>query len=226
MCGIAGFIARDDETATVDEVRRMTNTIVHRGPDEEGILAQRRVGLGIRRLNIIDLSGGSQPIYNEDRSVAVVFNGEIYNFPELRKELEARGHKFYTGTDTEVIGHLYEDLGPDCVIKLRGMFALALYDGNRETLLLARDRVGKKPLHYALNDGRLYFGSEIKAILAVAPQLAEVDPDSILQYFYFGYVPDPNSAFRHIRKLPPGHLAEYKRGGITAPALGSPRIRE
>ncbi len=167
-----------------------------------------------RRLSIIDLSGGRQPIYNEDRTITVVFNGEIYNFPELRKDLESRGHQFYTHSDTEVIVHLYEEMGADCITQLRGMFAIALFDATRNSILLARDRLGKKPLYYALRDGRLYFGSEIKAMLAVAPELASVDPEGVLQFFYFGYIPDPQSAFREIRKLPPGHLAEYRDGRI------------
>jgi asparagine synthase (glutamine-hydrolysing) len=214
MCGIAGMIGREGETVTAEQVRRMTDTIVHRGPDDEGIFAQDNVGLGMRRLSIIDLSGGRQPIYNEDRTVTVVFNGEIYNFPELRKDLESRGHQFYTHSDTEVIVHLYEEMGADCVTQLRGMFAIALYDAKRNSVLLARDRLGKKPLYYAVREGRLYFGSEIKAMLAVAPELASVDPEGVLQFFYFGYIPDPQSAFREIRKLPPGHLAEYKNGQI------------
>lgn len=214
MCGIAGMVGREGETITAEQVRRMTDTIVHRGPDDEGIRVRGNVGLGMRRLSIIDLAGGHQPIYNEDRSICVVFNGEIYNFPELREELESRGHQFYTHSDTEVIVHLYEEMGADCVTKLRGMFAIALYDESRKSLLLARDRLGKKPLFYAICDGRLYFGSEIKAILAVAPDLAEVDGEAVLQFFYFGYVPDPYSAFKRIRRLPPGHLAEFKHGEI------------
>lgn len=214
VCGIAGIIGRNDDVISVEQVRRMTDAIVHRGPDDEGIIAQGNIGLGMRRLSIIDLAGGQQPIYNEDRSVAVVFNGEIYNFEQLRKELEVRGHRFSTHCDTEVIVHLYEEMGAECVKKLRGMFAIALYDEKRESLLLARDRLGKKPLYYAVADGRLYFASEIKAMLAVAPQLAEVDAEGILQFFYFGYVPDPHSAFKQIRKLPPGHLAEYRNGEI------------
>jgi asparagine synthase (glutamine-hydrolysing) len=214
MCGIAGFVGRSEEHATAEDVRRMTDTIVHRGPDEEGIAAHGNVGLGMRRLSIIDLSGGSQPIYNEDRTVMVVFNGEIYNFPELRRHLQSRGHQFSTHTDTEVIVHLYEEMGADCITRLRGMFAIALWDENRKSLLLARDRLGKKPLYYALREGRFYFGSEIKAMLAMAPELAEVDAEAILQFFYFGYIPDPQSAFREIHKLSPGHLAEYKNGQI------------
>jgi asparagine synthase (glutamine-hydrolysing) len=214
MCGIAGVIGREEETITADQVRRMTDTIVHRGPDDEGIRTHRNVGLGMRRLSIIDLSGGHQPIFNEDRTVSVVFNGEVYNFPELREELVSRGHQFYTHSDTEVIVHLYEETGADCVKKLRGMFAIALYDERRATLLLARDRLGKKPLHYALHEGRLFFGSEIKTILAVEPDLAEIDPEGLLQYFYFGYIPDPCTAFRSIRKLPAGHLMEFRNGEI------------
>jgi asparagine synthase (glutamine-hydrolysing) len=209
------MVGRRDEVVEAAEVHRMCQTIVHRGPDDEGIYAQGPVGLGMRRLSIIDLSGGHQPIHNEDKSVWVVFNGEIYNFPELRRGLEQRGHKFYTHSDTEVIVHLYEETGADCVKKLRGMFAIALYDERRQSLLLARDRLGKKPLHYALHQGRLLFGSEIKTILAVAPELAEVDAEGLLQYFYFGYIPDPHTAFQRIRKLPPGHLLEYA-GGKTS----------
>jgi asparagine synthase (glutamine-hydrolysing) len=214
MCGIAGVIGREGEAVTVEQVRKMTDALVHRGPDDEGILVQRNIGLGMRRLSIIDVAGGKQPIFNEDGSICVVFNGEIYNFPLLRKELEARGHRFTTHTDTEVIVHLYEEMGAECVTKLRGMFAIALYDTKRESLLLARDRLGKKPLYYAVHDGRLYFGSEIKAMLAVAPELAKIDEEGVLQFFYFGYVPDPLSAFRLIRKLYPGHLAEYRNGEI------------
>jgi asparagine synthase (glutamine-hydrolysing) len=208
------MICRQDEAVTADQVRRMTDTIVHRGPDDEGIHVRDNVGLGMRRLSIIDVCGGHQPIYNEDGTVAVVFNGEIYNFPQLRQELESRGHEFRTRSDTEVIVHLYEEMGADCITKLRGMFAIALYDAKRDSLLLARDRLGKKPLFYALHAGRLFFGSEIKAVLAAAPELAEVDPEGVLQFFYFGYIPDPHSAFRDIRKLPPGHLAEYRNGQI------------
>ena len=214
MCGIAGIVGKRDDVIEASDVHRMCQTIVHRGPDDEGVYAQGPVGLGMRRLSIIDLAGGKQPIHNEDRSVWVVFNGEIYNFPELRCELEARGHRFYTHSDTEVIVHLYEESGADCVKQLRGMFAIALYDERQGMLLLARDRLGKKPLHYALHDGRLYFGSEIKTILAVEPELAEIDHEGLLQYFYFGYIPDPHTAFRSIRKLPAGHVMEFRNGEV------------
>jgi asparagine synthase (glutamine-hydrolysing) len=215
VCGIAGMVGRRDEVVDAADVHRMCQSIVHRGPDDEGIYARGPAGLGMRRLSIIDLSGGHQPIHNEDQTIWLVYNGEIYNFPELRQGLIERGHNFYTHTDTEVIIHLYEEMGADCVKKLRGMFALALYDERKGALLLARDRLGKKPLHYALHRGRLYFGSEIKTILAVAPELASTDPEGLLQYFYFGYIPDPYTVFNAIRKLPPGHLLEYVNGKIS-----------
>jgi len=215
MCGIAGIVSKD-RGARMDgaTIRAMCDAIVHRGPDDEGIYAQGPVGLGMRRLSIIDLAGGHQPIFNEDRSIAIVFNGEIYNFPELRPELERRGHRFTTNSDTEVIVHLYEDMGPACVTKLRGMFTFALYDRTRDKLLIGRDRLGKKPMHYALAGDRLLFGSEIKSILAVAPELARIDHQALLQYMYFGYILDPLTAFLPIRKLPPGHLLEFERGEL------------
>jgi len=208
------MVGREGETVTLEQVRCMTDTIVHRGPDDEGFHVRGNIGLGMRRLSIIDVAGGHQPIYNEDGTVAIVFNGEIYNFLELRQGLESRGHQFSTRSDTEVIVHLYEEMGVDCITKLRGMFAIALYDGKRASLLLARDRLGKKPLFYAQHGGRLFFGSEIKTLLAAAPGLAEVDAEGILQFFYYGYIPDPHSAFRDIHKLPPGHLAEYRGGQV------------
>jgi asparagine synthase (glutamine-hydrolysing) len=217
MCGIAGMVgeAGGGDAATLrQQCHRMCQTIVHRGPDDEGIYAEDGAVLGMRRLSIIDLAGGHQPIFNEDRSIWIVFNGEIYNFQELREELESRGHRFTTHSDTEAIVHLYEDFGPECVQKLRGMFAFAIYDSRKRRLLLARDRLGKKPLHYALHKGRLLFGSEIKAILAVAPELATPNPQALLQYFYFGYIPDPATAFPAIHKLPPGHVLEFERGEI------------
>jgi len=215
MCGIAGICTTGvNAWQDAESIRQMCNAIVHRGPDDEGYYVRNGIGLGMRRLSIIDLSGGHQPICNEDHSAWVVFNGEIYNFPELRRGLESRGHRFYTQSDTEVIVHLYEELGADCISKLRGMFAIALWDEQRNKLLLARDRLGKKPLHYALHNGQLYFGSEIKSLLAVAPELADVDRDSLPLYFQFGYLPDPLTAFRAIRKLPPGHLLEFKSGQI------------
>ena len=213
MCGIAGIVsAQPGDRIEAATVHRMCEAIVHRGPDDEGIFVKDGVGLGMRRLSIIDLSGGHQPVFNEDRSVWIVFNGEIYNFPELRTDLIKNGHQFSTYTDTEVIVHLYEELGAACVDKLRGMFAFALYDERQRKLLMARDRLGKKPLHYSLQEQRLLFGSEIKSILTAAPELATVNNEALLQYMYFGYVPDPLTAFTTIHKLPPGCLLEFQNG--------------
>jgi asparagine synthase (glutamine-hydrolysing) len=192
----------------------MCEAIIHRGPDDEGIFVKAGVGLGMRRLSIIDLAGGHQPVFNEDKSIWMVFNGEIYNFRELRSELLALGHRFSTHTDTEVIVHLYEEHGAECVHKLRGMFAFALYDESAGRLLLARDRLGKKPLHYALQNETLLFASEIKAILAVKPELAKANEAALLQYMYFGYIPDPATAFQAIHQLPPGHLLEFEKGEL------------
>lgn len=232
MCGIAGIVGKDrSELVDAVAIQRMCRSILHRGPDDEGIYVKGPAGLGMRRLSIIDLVSGQQPIHNEDRTVWVVFNGEIYNFPELRRELETLGHRFYTNSDTEVIVHLYEDLGSDCIAKLRGMFGIALYDERQQRLLLARDRLGKKPLHYALFRDRLYFGSEIKAILAVAPELADVNREALLYYFQFGYIPDPLTSFTRIAKLPPGHLLEFTNGQVRVrqywdvPAYGTAKFR-
>jgi len=215
MCGIAGVVSATRESNITEAlVHHMCEQIVYRGPDDEGLYVADGAGLGMRRLSIIDLSGGHQPVFNEDRSAWIVFNGEIYNFPELRPQLESRGHRFYTNTDTEVIIHSYEEMGADCVKKLRGMFALAIYDKTKRKLTLARDRLGKKPLHYAFHKGNLYFASEIKSILAVAPELAAVNSQGLLEYLYYGYVPDPITAFTGIHKLPPGHLLEFQDGEI------------
>ncbi|MGH9353494.1 MAG: asparagine synthase (glutamine-hydrolyzing) [Terriglobia bacterium] len=215
MCGIAGIL-NANRSARIDPavVHTMCEAIVHRGPDDEGIYAAGPVGLGMRRLSIIDLAGGHQPVHNEDKTVWVVFNGEIYNFPDLRTDLENRGHRFYTHTDTEVIVHLYEEHGAGCVEKLRGMFAFAIFDERNQRLLLARDRLGIKPLHYAQFNGQFLFGSEMKSILAVAPGLKEINYEGLLQYIYYGYIPDPLTAFRNIRKLPPGLLLEWADGQV------------
>ena len=216
MCGIAGIVdTRPRARVESGTIHRMCERIVHRGPDDEGIFVRGGTGLGMRRLSIIDVAGGHQPVFNEDRSAWIVFNGEIYNFPELRAGLEKRGHEFRTNSDTETIIHLYEEMGADCVQKLRGMFAFAIYDERQQKLLLARDRLGKKPLHYAFVDGRLLFGSEIKSILEVAPELAnDVNSEGLLHYLYFGYVPDPLTAFVPIQKLAPGHILELERGQV------------
>ncbi len=190
----------------------MCARLEHRGPDSRGIHRDGNVALGIQRLRVIDLEGGDQPIYNEDRSVVVVLNGEIYNHRELRARLEARGHRFRTNGDTEVIVHLYEDLGPRCVEQLDGMFAFALWDADRESLLLARDRVGKKPLLYSLRDGVITFASEMQALLADAEIARAVDPAAIDEYLSLGYVPAPRTAIRGVSKLPPAHTLLLERG--------------
>jgi asparagine synthase (glutamine-hydrolysing) len=213
MCGIAGRLS---SAGAVEEplIERMCAAIEHRGPDSRGTFVDDGAGLGIQRLRIIDLETGDQPIFNEDESVVVVLNGEIYNYRELRAELEARGHRFSTRTDTEVIVHLYEDHDERCVEHLRGMFAFALWDRRRRRLLIARDRVGKKPLFYADRDGEFWFGSEVKAILEDPEVPRDVDSQAIDAYLRFGYVPDPQSSFHALRKLPPGHLLTWHAGAL------------
>ena len=193
----------------------MCDRIVHRGPTSQGAFVEGGVGLGVRRLAIIDLEAGDQPIFNEDGSVVVVLNGEIYNFVELRAELEAAGHRFRTGTDTEVIVHLYEDMGEACVERLRGMFAFALWDRTRRRLLLARDRLGKKPLFYAIRGDTLWFGSEPGALLQDSALPRDVDYGAIDSYLQLGYVPHPRSAFASLRKLPPAHTLIWEDGSAT-----------
>src|ERR671937_3079971 len=213
MCGIAGKVSRD---GAVDSalLERMCEVIEHRGPDSRGTFREDGVGLGVQRLAIIDLETGDQPIFNEDESVVVVQNGEIYNYRELRRELEAGGHRFSTQSDTEVIVHLYEDHGDACVERLRGMFAFAIWDRRRRRLLLGRDRVGKKPLFYAERDGALWFASEARAILQDPDVPHEVDLDAIDCFLQFQYVPHPKSAFAALRKLPPAHLLSWEDGTI------------
>jgi asparagine synthase (glutamine-hydrolysing) len=193
----------------------MTDTLVHRGPNDEGFFVGDSVALGMRRLSIIDVDGGKQPLSSEDGLVQVVFNGEIYNYLELRSALRKRGHVFRTNSDTEVIAHLYEEKGTDAFAELRGMFGIALWDRRTNRLVLARDRIGKKPLFYARRGTTLLFGSEIKAILAADPTLAEPDIDSLGPYFRYGIVPEPQTMFREIRKLPAAHWLVYERGQIT-----------
>jgi asparagine synthase (glutamine-hydrolysing) len=215
MCGIVGIIGTDGKSQVMTcDIDRMCQTIVHRGPDDQGIHVNGPAGLGMRRLSIIDLATGQQPICNEDRTVWVVFNGEIYNYRQLRTELQSAGHQLYSKGDTEVIPHLYEELGTEFVHKLRGMFAIALYDERQKRLLLVRDRLGKKPLFYAVHKDRLLFASEMRAILAVAPELAKVDHKRLVHFFYFGYIPDPLTAYGTIQKLPPGHMLVYESGNV------------
>jgi asparagine synthase (glutamine-hydrolysing) len=222
MCGIAGFVDNDQGTAgpvgqqrldgAFNLVHRMCEVIRHRGPDDEGIHVAPGVGLGMRRLSIIDLAGGRQPIHNEARTIWVVFNGEIYNYRELREELEAHGHEFYTSSDTESIVHAYEQWGEDAFRRLRGMFAIALWDGPNRTLLLARDRAGQKPLHYVERGGRLYFGSEIKSLIAAGAVEPRLDLAALDHYLAFLYTPREASIFENVRKLPPGHFLKWHDG--------------
>lgn len=208
MCGIAGILSfTPDKPVAEDELRLMARQLVHRGPDDDGYYLDplRRCGLAFRRLSIIDLAGGRQPLQNKDGDIQLVFNGEIYNFRELRRELEQRGHRFRTQTDGEVIVHLYEDCGTDCFARLDGMFAIALWDRRAAELCLARDRLGKKPLVFGRDGDRLYFASELKALLALPRIPREIDPAALYEYLIFQYVPAPRSIYRGFRKLLPGH---------------------
>lgn len=212
MCGIAGQVRSDGDRTDPKLLERMCKALEHRGPDSRGTYLSDGVGLAIQRLRIIDLATGDQPIYNEDRTVAVVLNGEIYNFRELRARLERAGHQFATESDTEVIVHLYEEEGRECVRSLQGMFAFALWDEARRHLLLARDRVGKKPLFYCHSDRALTFGSELRALLEDPTVPREIDYQALDCYLAYQYVPSPLSAFRAIRKLPPATTLLYRDG--------------
>jgi len=215
MCGIAGFVNRDGEAADPRILARMTSTLAHRGPDGEGELCRGAVALGHRRLSIIDVGGGAQPMSNEDGSAWITFNGEIYNDPELRARLLARGHTFRNLSDTEGIVHLYEDEGADFARHLNGMFALAIWDDTRRRLVLARDRMGQKPLFYAeTSRGTLVFGSEPKALLAHPEVSRGLDPAGLARYLFYEYVPGPDSIWAGMRKLPPGHVL-VREGGVT-----------
>ena len=218
MCGITGiFDTRGKSEIDRSVLHRMNESQFHRGPDEGGLHVEAGVGLGHRRLSIIDLSTGQQPLYNEDGSVCVVFNGEIYNYQELIPELQALGHVFHTRSDTEVIVHGWEAWGERCVERFRGMFAFALWDHNRETLFLARDRLGVKPLFYALlPDGTFLFGSELKSLLAHGGLRRDIDPLAVEEYFALGYVAEPRCIFRQARKLPPAHTLVVRRGAANA----------
>jgi asparagine synthase (glutamine-hydrolysing) len=214
VCGIAGqvrVVGRVDQAL----IERMCDELEHRGPDSRGTFVERNVGLGVQRLAIIDLATGAQPVFNEDGSVAVVLNGEIYNYRELREELQARGHVFATRSDTEVIVHLYEEIGRKCVERLRGMFAFALWDGREEQLLLARDRVGKKPLFYAQRNGSMSFASEARALLQDPEIPREVNLRAIASFLLLQYVPDPMTAFEALRKVPAAHTLTWHNGNVS-----------
>ena len=210
MCGIAGLSWRHEEM-----VKQMTQQLVHRGPDQHGIYTDERISLGHRRLSILDLSRlGQQPMSNRDGSVWISYNGEIYNFQELRKALEGKGHRFRSQTDTEVILAAYEEYGLDCLQQLNGMFAFALWDKNKQELILARDRLGIKPLYYYLKQGKLVFASELKAILEVPDVKREINPQALYHYIGYEFVPAPDTIFNDIYKLLPGHYLRYRQGKV------------
>jgi asparagine synthase (glutamine-hydrolysing) len=215
MCGLCGiFNVGTQESVAAPLLKAMADTIVHRGPDAEGLYVSGPVGLAHRRLSIIDLEGGQQPMSSEDGSVVVVFNGEIYNFPELRQALEQKGYRFKTRSDTEVIIYLYQEVGEECFQQLRGMFAIAIWDARHRRLVLGRDRVGKKPLFYYYDGKRCVFASEMKAILHAPGIPRKVDLEALSDYFSLLYVPAPKSIFRHIRKVKPGHYAVISETGF------------
>lgn len=227
MCGICGIFESDRKTA-IDcaTLKRMADTMRHRGPDDEGFYSNPGIGLGFRRLSIIDLKGGHQPLSNEDGDVWIAFNGEIYNFEELNRRFLAAGHCFRTRSDTETIVHLYEELGEACFPELRGMFSIALWDGRRKRLLLARDRIGKKPLFYSWDGRRLVFGSEIKAMKAAGDFNSEIDLEALSDYFSYGYIPAPKTIYRHIRKLRPAHYLIVEGSAIREVAYWDIRFDE
>ena len=220
MCGIAGFADLTDSAARSQEANRsrittMCDVMRHRGPDDEGFHLEPGVALGMRRLSIIDLSTGNQPIHNEDRTIWVVFNGEIYNYRELRRDLDARGHRFYTASDTETIVHGYEEWGEQVFAKLRGMFGIALWDGRTNTLLVARDRAGIKPLYFTQAAGRLFFGSEAKCLLVNPEVDRRLNAAALDHYLAYQYTPRDGSIFRGIHKLRPGHYLKASGGAVT-----------
>src|SRR5689334_19164971 len=205
MCGISGIFQFDSRLPLPRAaVQRMNDSLRHRGPDDDGIYIGPGIALGHRRLSVIDVSGGRQPIFNESNDVCVILNGEIYNYPSLREDLLLRGHRFSTISDTEAIVHLYEEYGEGCFTKLNGMFAIALWDLKNRKLLLARDRVGEKPLYYTTEKHRVIFGSELKALLAADSLSREIDPQALSDYFSLGYVPAPKTIYRNVRKVMPG----------------------
>jgi asparagine synthase (glutamine-hydrolysing) len=227
MCGIAGILSK----SPIDDchkrlLKRMADVMVHRGPDGEGFYFDDRIGLAHRRLSIIDLEGGKQPLSNEDGTIWVTFNGEIYNYVELREQLVQQGHKFVTSSDTEVIVHLYEEKGDEFVNLLRGMFAIGLWDARNQRLLLIRDRLGKKPLFYAVLKNSLVFASEMKSLLEVPGFPKEIDHQALVDYFSLLYVPAPKSIFRHVRKVRPAHYVVIDAQGVQERAYWDIRFDE
>src|SRR6202790_989570 len=219
MCGICGVIGIERVEQAEAITRRMMESIRHRGPDDDGLVVAPSMALGMRRLSIIDLPGGHQPVFNETGNVGVVYNGEIYNFRQLRKTLEERGHAFRTSSDTEVLVHAYEEWGEQCVREFRGMFAFAIWDARssgasgdaarRARIFLARDRLGIKPLYYACAGGALFFASEVRALIATGRIAPRVSPDSLEAYLLFGSVAEPSSIVEGVFSLPPGHFVTF-----------------
>src|SRR5580704_7584046 len=222
MCGIVGIVAAPGGSAPEEAVGHAMNAaITHRGPDDEGLYRDGQAMIGMRRLSIIDLAGGHQPVHNEDGSVQAICNGEIYNYRELRSELQGQGHSFYSRSDAEVIVHAYEEWGDDAFAHLDGMFGIALWDRRSRALILARDRFGEKPLFYSFQPGeageaggRLLFASELKSLLAVPGFKRQIAPEAVRSYVCFGYVPTPGSIFRDVHKLPPGHSLRFVDGRL------------
>src|SRR5215472_10240710 len=215
MCGICGMFYPDRrERADRGVLAAMNGRIVHRGPDDDGFFVEGNVGLAMRRLSIIDVRTGHQPLSNEDDRLWIVYNGEIYNHRELRAQLEPKGHRYRTRSDTETIVHLYEQHGPDCVRHLRGMFAFAIWDDRQKQMFLARDRLGKKPLVYRLERERLLFASELKALLAVPGIPRRLCPQAVSEYLTYQYVPHPGAILQGFNKLPPAHWALYCDGKL------------
>ena len=215
MCGICG-VFNVSSHAPIDEghLSRMLQSMNHRGPDDHGLYINEQIGLGSTRLSIIDLAGGKQPISNEDKTLWIVFNGEIYNYRELTTFLKKRGHQFSTNSDTEVILHLYEEFGLDSIQHLNGMFAFAIWDSRKEQVVIARDRMGIKPLYYTEAEGQLLFGSEMKVLLAHPHVKRQIDPISLNEYLSFEYVPTPRTILAGIFRLEPGHFLVYSHTGF------------
>src|SRR5271169_3345201 len=214
MCGICGVFLKDRRQGVdPDVVARMNQQIAHRGPDDDGFFVEENVALAMRRLSIVDVQTGHQPLANETGDVWIVFNGEIYNHQQLRAELEAKGHHYHSRSDTETIVHLYEEYGRDCVRHLRGMFAFAIWDRRRRLLFCARDRMGIKPFYYRWDGGAFVFGSEIKTILQYPGVTPQFNRSTLAEYLAFGYITGPDTMFEGIRKLMPGHTLEIDENG-------------
>lgn len=214
MCGICGLAYSDERRGDREILQAMNTAIAHRGPDGDGFYTAPGAGLAMRRLAVIDVKGGAQPISNEDDTLWLVFNGELYNYPEMRAQLDRRGHRFRTKTDTECILHYYEDEGEACLQRLRGMFAFGLWDSRKGRMLIARDRLGKKPIYYTIQNGELFFCSELSGLLTALPQRPEIDPEAIDLYLSLQYIPDPRTVYKGIYKLPPAHFLVWEKGQV------------